>query len=194
MAEVTRVPLQPVKKGSLAKLWIGVVLAVVLGAALAWFTVPAGVRVVEHAPGVGDFPGKTDVVIVNYVGKLADGTVFEEQKNVPIPLGQGMIPGFVDGLTRMKKGGKYTLEIPSEKAYGAEARTNPMTGEVVIPANADLTFDIDLLDFMTEADFQQRMQLMQQLQQMQQQGAGGAGGAPGAPGAPGASAESTPTQ
>ena len=53
-----------------------------------------------------------------------------------------------------------------------------MTGEEVIPANSDLIFDIDVIDFMSEADFQRRMQMMQQLQQMQQQ-QGGAGGAPG---------------
>ncbi|HEY0301584.1 MAG TPA: FKBP-type peptidyl-prolyl cis-trans isomerase [Rhizomicrobium sp.] len=185
MAEVTQVPLQPVKKGSLAKLWLGVALAVVLGAGLAWLTVPAGVSVTENTPGVGAYPGKTDVVIVNYVGKLAGGKIFDQGKNVPIPLGQGTIAGFAEGLVKMQKGGKYTLEIPAEKAYGAEPQTNPMSGEEVIPANSDLTFEIDLLDFMTEADFQRRMQMMQQLQQMQQ-GQGAPGGAPAdaAPAAP----------
>jgi FKBP-type peptidyl-prolyl cis-trans isomerase FkpA len=180
MAEVTQVPLQPVKKGSLVKLWIGVALAIVLGAALAWFTVPASVTVTENTPGVGDYPTDKDVVVVNYVGKLADGTTFDEGKNVPIPLGQGTIKGFGEGLVQMRKGGKYKLHIPSEKAYGAEAQTNPMTGEVVIPGGSDLTFDVELVDFMSEADFQRRMQMMQQLQQMQ--GAQGAGAA--AAGAP----------
>ena len=183
MVEVTQVPLQPVKKGSLVKLWIGVALAIVLGGALAWLTVPASVSVTEITPGVGDYPTDKDVVIVNYVGKLADGTTFDEGKNVPIPLGQGTIKGFGEGLTKMQKGGKYTLYIPAEKAYGAEPQTNPMTGEEVIPADSDLTFEIDLLNFMTEADFQRQMQMMQQLQQMQgAQGAQGAGAA--AAGAP----------
>jgi FKBP-type peptidyl-prolyl cis-trans isomerase FkpA len=185
MAEVTQVPLQPVKKSSLAKLWIGVVLAIVLGAGLAWLTVPAGVKVTETHAGVGAHPTKTDVVIVNYTGKLADGTVFDQGQNSPLPLGQGMIKGFVEGLVQMQKGGKYTLWIPSEKGYGAEERTNPMTGEVVIPANSDLTFDVEVVDFMSEADFQRRMQMLQQLQQMQQ-----GGGAPGA--APEGGAPATP--
>ena len=180
MAEVTQVPLQPVKKGSLAKLWIGVALAIVLGAALAWLTVPAGVSVTEVTAGVGDHPSKTDVVVINYVGKLANGKEFDKGDNVTIPLGQGTIKGFGEGLVQMRKGGKYKLHIPSEKAYGAEDQTNPMTGEVVIPGGSDLTFDVELVDFMSEADFQRRMQMMQQLQQMQ--------GAPGAPGAPGAGA------
>lgn len=189
MAEVTQVPLQPVAKGSLLKLWLAVVLAIVLGAGLAWLTVPAGVKVTETAPGVGGNPENTDVVVINYVGKLDDGTVFDQAQQATIPLGQGMIPGFVEGLVQMEKGGKYTLWIPSEKGYGEEERTNPMTGEVVIPANSDLTFEIELTDFMSEADFQRRMQMMQQLQQMQQQGGPGAaappeGAAPAAPPAP----------
>lgn len=183
MAEVTRVPLQPLKKGSLAKLWIGVIVALAIGAALAWLTVPAAVSVVEQKPGVGATAGRTDVVVINYTGKLKDGKVFDSQQNVPIPLSQGMIPGFVEGLTQMKKGGKYTMTIPSQKAYGAEPQTNPMTGEVVIPANSDLVFDIELLEIMSQQDFERQIQMMQQLQQMQQmQGAGG--GAPGAGGPP----------
>lgn len=176
MVEVTQVPLQPVKKGSLVKLWLAVALAIVLGAGLAWLTVPAGVSVTEVTAGVGDHPTAKDVVVINYVGKLADGKEFDKGQNVTIPLGQGTIKGFGEGLIQMRKGGKYTLEIPAEKAYGAEDQTNPMTGEVVIPGGSDLTFDVELVDFMSEADFQRRMQMMQQLQQMQ-------GGAPGAPGA-----------
>jgi FKBP-type peptidyl-prolyl cis-trans isomerase FkpA len=185
MVEVTQVPLQPVKKSSLAKLWIGVVLAIVLGAGLAWLTVPAAVKVTETKAGIGAHPDKTDVVIINYVGKLKTGKVFDQGQNVTIALGQGTIKGFVEGLVKMQKGGTYTLFIPSDKGYGAEEKSNPQTGEVVIPANSDLTFDIDLVDFMSEADFQRRMQMMQQLQQMQQQQGGAApAGAPAEAGAP----------
>ncbi|MCB5426219.1 FKBP-type peptidyl-prolyl cis-trans isomerase [Altererythrobacter sp. CC-YST694] len=184
MAEVTRVPLQPLKKGSLAKLWLGVIVVILLGAAFAWLTVPKGVSVTEITAGTGASPGKTDVVVVNYVGKLEDGTVFDQGQGVPIPLGQGTIPGFGEGLAKMKKGGKYTLQIPAEKAYGPKEQKNPMTGEVVIPANADLTFEIELIDYMSEADFQRRMQI-QQMMQMQQQQGGAPGGAPSLPeGAP----------
>ncbi|WEK48116.1 MAG: FKBP-type peptidyl-prolyl cis-trans isomerase [Candidatus Andeanibacterium colombiense] len=179
MVEVTQVPLQPVRKSSLAKVWIAVALAIVLGAGLAWLTTPPAVKVAVVKAGLGAYPGKTDVVVINYVGKLKNGTVFDQQQNAPIPLGQGMIKGFVEGLTKMQKGGKYVLTIPAAKAYGDQDRTNPMTGEVVIPKNSDLTFDIDVVDFMSEADFQRRMQMMQQLQQMQGGGAGGPGGAPG---------------
>jgi len=179
MTEVTRVPLQPLKKGSMAKLWLGIVAIVLFGAGLAWLTVPEGVSVTVEQPGTGEPPTTSDVVVVNYVGKLADGTVFDQGQNSPFPLGQGMIPGFVEGLLQMQKGGKYVLEIPAEKGYGAEERTHPMTGEVVIPANSDLVFDVELIDFMNQADFERRIQMQQQMmqQQMQQQQGGAPEGA-----------------
>lgn len=168
MAEVTRVPLQPVRKGSLVKLWLMVALLVVAAALLAWVAVPKGVNVIEKTPGVGANPTGTDVALVNYVGKLGDGTVFDQGDGVPLPL-EGMIPGFTEGLLQMQKGGSYTLEIPAEKGYGAEERSNPMTGEVIIPANSDLVFEIELLEFMSNADFERQMQMQQQIMQMQQQ-------------------------
>lgn len=176
MAEVTHVPLQPIRKGSLPKLWLGVLLLVVLGVALAWLTVPAMVKVTTQAPGMGASPTADDVVMVNYTGKLPDGQVFDQAQNAPLPLGEGMIPGFTEGLAQMQKGGKYTLEIPAAKAYGA----HPPEGSP-IPPNANLTFEIDLLDFMSKADFQRRMQMMQQFQQMQQQQQQKGGEGAGAP-------------
>ena len=90
---------------------------------------------------------------------------------------------------QMQKGGKYVMTIPSERAYGAEAKVNPQTGQEVIPANSDLVFDVELIDFMSLENFQARMAEMQQMQQiiqqqqqqMQQQGAPGVPGAPPAP-------------
>ena len=86
-----------------------------------------------------------DTVHVNYTGKLRSGKTFDEGKGVPLPL-EGMIPGFTEGLMQMKKGGKYKLTIPAEKAYGAEEKKDPRTGEVVLPANSDLIFDIEVID------------------------------------------------
>ncbi|MFV0644447.1 MAG: FKBP-type peptidyl-prolyl cis-trans isomerase [Sphingomonadaceae bacterium] len=168
MTEITRVPLQPVEKGSLTKIWLGVLIALLVGAGIAYASVPKTVTVTEIVAGKGPSPTAADVVLVNYTGKLADGTVFDQGQQTPLPL-EGMIPGFAEGLQQMNKGGKYTLFIPAEKAYGSEAR-GP------IPANSDLTFEIELLDFVNGQEFQQRMQAMQQMQQMMQQQ-----GQPGAP-------------
>jgi FKBP-type peptidyl-prolyl cis-trans isomerase FkpA len=189
MAEVTRVPIQPIRKGSLTKLWIGIAVALVAALALAWWTMPRGVSVEEVAAGTGASPGENDVVFVHYVGKLEDGTVFDQSQEIPLPVEgifpegtplplEGMIPGFTEAAVQMKKGGKYLVEIPADKAYGEEGSANPQTGEQVIPPNSDLTFDVELVDFMSRQDFERRVQAIQQMMQMQQ-------GAPGAPnGAP----------
>lgn len=193
MTEITRVPLQPIAKGSLIKLWLGVIAAVVLGAGIAWASVPAGVEVETLTAGTGPSPSASDVVFVKYVGKLADGTEFDRSRELPFPTGgiipdgmpmqvSGVVPGFAEGLQKMQKGGKYRLFIPSKSAYGA----TPPQG-APIPPNADLVFDVELVDFMSEADAQRRFQVLQQMMQAQQ------GGQPnGAAPAPGAAAPAAP--
>lgn len=161
MTEITRVPLQPIARGALPKLWFGVVAVALAAAGLAWAALPTLVSVETISAGVGPSPAQDDVAIINYTGKLEDGTVFDEGTQAPLPL-EGVIPGFTEGLLQMQKGGKYTLTIPADKAYGA----SPPAGSP-IPANADLTFEIELLDFMPMETFQQRMQMMRQLQEMQ---------------------------
>ena len=190
MTEITRVPLQPIAKGSLTKLWLGVIVAVLAGAALAWTALPKGVDVDVVAQGTGPSPAKDSVIFVRYTGKLKDGTVFDQSQDVPLPiegvlpkgsplpLGR-MIPGFAEAAVQMKKGGKYTVFIPADKAYGAEGQKDQQ-GTEVIPPNSDLTFEVELIDFMSEADFQRRIQVLQQAMQMQQ----GQMGAPGDEGAP----------
>ena len=84
-------------------------------------------------------------------------------------------PSVIAGAVQMKKGGKYTLFIPAEQGYGAEGQKDQQ-GTEVIPPNSDLTFDVELVDFMSEADAQRRFQVLQQMME-QQQGAQGA--APG---------------
>ncbi len=177
MTEIHRVPLQPIAKGSLTKLWLGVVIALLIGGGVAWAARSNDVRVQTLTAGTGPSPSLQDVVQINYVAKLTDGTQFDKGELVPMKLDE-VIPGFGEGITRMQKGGKYRLTIPAEKAYGPEEKRNPQTGKVVIPANSDLVFDVDLLDFKTREEVMRQQQMMQQLQQMQ------GGGGPGGPGVP----------
>lgn len=174
MTEITRVKLQPIAKGSLTRLWLGLAAAVILAAGFAWLSVPDGVSVEELTAGQGARPGETDVVFVNYTGRLEDGTVFEESQPLPVPIEgvlpegtplplENMIPGFREALTQMQRGGTYVATIPASKAYG----DNPPPG-APIPPGEDLTFTIELLDFMSAEDFQQRISMIQQMMQQQQ--------------------------
>jgi FKBP-type peptidyl-prolyl cis-trans isomerase FkpA len=173
MTEITRVPLQPVGQGAVGKLWLGVVAAVALGAGLAWATVPASVKVETLRAGSGPSPTVEDLALINYKGMLPDGKVFDQQKNAVLPLG-GVVPGFTKALEQMQRGGKYKVHIPASLGYGEK-------GAGPIPANTDLDFEIELIDFRNRAEIERQQQMMQQLQQMQ-------GGAPGAP-PPGAAPE-----
>lgn len=176
MTEITRVPIKPVAKGSLTKLWIGVVLAIAVGAGLAWAAVPRGVDVDTQIAGTGAMPKAGDVVFLKYKGKLAaDGTVFDESRDIPLPV-EGIfpegtpfpieegatIPGFFEGLQQMQKGGKYTLFIPADKAYGAE----PPPG-APIPPNADLEFEIEVIEIMSQQTFERNLSILQQAMQSQ---------------------------
>lgn len=191
MTEITRVPIKPVAKGSLTKLWIGVILAVLVGAGLAWAAVPRGLDVDVIQAGSGPNPQTGQVVFLKYKGTLAaDGTVFEDAQTSPFPV-QGlfpdgtpflledgaMIPGFYQALQQVQKGGKYSIFIPAELGYGA----TPPPG-APIPPNADLQFDIEVVDIVSRATVERNIQILQQ--QMQSQMGAGPGGAPGAgPGA-----------
>ncbi|MEO7247959.1 MAG: FKBP-type peptidyl-prolyl cis-trans isomerase [Novosphingobium sp.] len=175
MTEITRVPLLPIARGSLAKIWLAVVLVIAAGVWLSGIAMPALVRVQTLQAGEGPSPGMGDVAIINYKGTLKDGTVFDEQQQAPLPL-QGVVPGFTKALMQMQAGGKYHVLIPSKLGYG-DHQVGP------IPPNSDLNFDIELVQFMPVQEFQQRIAMMRQMQMQQAQKGGpphgGPGGVPG---------------
>ena len=185
MSTVTAVPIAPVRRAYWLWLIAGLVAALVAAAALAaagnagMKATPSGLLYKELKAGTGPHPTDTDIALVQYEGKLADGTVFDKsQQPTPLPVA-GVVPGFAEGLKLMSKGAKYRLWIKPELGYGAEAK-GP------IPANSTLQFDVELVDFLPEATVRQ----LQMQQMMQQQMRGGAGGMPG--GAPGAMPEGVP--
>ena len=172
MTEITRVPLQPIAKGSLGKLWLGVVAALVVAVGVAWAAMPATVTVETLTKGKGPSPTIEDVALINYKGTLPDGKVFDQQQQAALPLA-GVVPGFTKALVQMQRGGKYKVLIPSELGYG-DQQAGP------IPPGTDLTFEIELLDFRSRAEIEQQQRMMQQMQAQQ----GRPGGGPGGPGGP----------
>ena len=92
--------------------------------------------------GKGKKPTKDDVVRVHYVGKLADGTVFDSSidRGAPaeFPVG-AVIDGWVEALQMMPVGSKWELAIPPALGYGDTPVGN-------IPANSVLFFDVELLE------------------------------------------------
>lgn len=167
MTEITRVPLQPIAKGSLGKLWLGVAAIALAAGGIAWAALPDAVDVQTLVAGAGPSPTIDDVALIKYKGTLPDGKVFDSQEQAVFPL-QGVIPGFTKALMQMQRGGKYRIEIPSELAYGSK-----QAGD--IPPNTDLTFEVTLIDFKSRADIEEQQRAMQQMQQ------GGRGAAQGMP-------------
>ncbi len=110
-------------------------------------TTPSGLQYIEIQAGHGEQPQPGTVVSVHYRGMLANGSVFDSsyERGEPIrfPLGVGMvIPGWDEGIGLMRVGGKARLIIPPHLGYGE------MGYPPVIPPNATLTFDVELVEIM----------------------------------------------
>ncbi|WP_026904119.1 FKBP-type peptidyl-prolyl cis-trans isomerase [Pedobacter glucosidilyticus] len=121
---------------------------------------PSGLQVATLTEGTGVQPKPGDSVMVNYTGKLVSGKVFDtslpevaKKNNIYNParepyttlnlvIGQGnVIPGFDEGVLKMKKGGKSVLLIPSALAYGEQGMQGGMIGPFT-----PLVFEIELVN------------------------------------------------
>jgi peptidylprolyl isomerase len=112
-------------------------------------TTPSGLKIIDVKVGTGAMPKTGQTVVVNYTGWLYEngskGKKFDSSldRNEPFefPIGRGqVIPGWDEGVATMRVGGKRTLIIPPDLAYGANG-----AGGGLIPPNATLIFDVDLL-------------------------------------------------
>ena len=83
-------------------------------------------------------------VTVAYEGRLQDGRVFDSSERATFSL-RNVIPGFRKGMLGMAVGETRTFSIPPEEGYGDEPQRD-RAGNVVIPANSTLIFEVTLLD------------------------------------------------
>jgi len=104
----------------------------------------SGLYYIEIESGKGIQALSGDILTVHYTGKLIDGKVFDSsyQRNEAFTFKIGaneVIPGWDEGFTYMKKGGKAVFIIPSKLAYGKEGYST------IIPSYASLIFEVELL-------------------------------------------------
>ena len=139
---------------------------------------PKGTYVEIINPGEGDAVDTSKVVKVFYTGKLMeDGKVFDSntdpkfghgevypvRMNAPEGSQYSVIKGWTDGLSLLKKGSKARLYIPSALAYGAQG------SGADIKANANLIFDVELVDVITNAQAMAEAQVQRKMMEMQRQ-------------------------
>lgn len=107
---------------------------------------PSGIFYKISAPGNSTKPGICSYVTVRYVGKFFNGRVFDQTPGTSTTAFElsNLIAGWHKGLPQIGIGGKITLYIPPSLAYGPDAIYNQ--GVEVIPANAYMIFDIELLN------------------------------------------------
>jgi FKBP-type peptidyl-prolyl cis-trans isomerase len=108
-------------------------------------TTESGLKYVDLVAGTGRQAALGDTASVHYTGWLADGKKFDSSVDRKEPFsfrvgGGQVIKGWDEGVHGMKIGGKRKLTIPPQLGYGARGAGG------VIPPNATLTFDVELLD------------------------------------------------
>ena len=129
------------------KLWLGFLIVIAAGVGLAWIgagslrpeLTQSGLEFRTVKNGTGEVIGPADAALLDYVGTLDDGTVFDnsDAHGGPQPFTMAQVfPGFAEAMTRMKEGGEYRFTMPQRLAFGDRP---PPQG---FPAGSALTFDV----------------------------------------------------
>jgi FKBP-type peptidyl-prolyl cis-trans isomerase FkpA len=184
MSAVTAVPLRPLARGSVLRLWIALGLLVLIAAGLAWWStsglqrsaMPSGVQYQVIREGDGELISSADIVLVQFVGRHESGAVFADTRREAQPLRattDNFLPGVGDGLKLMRKGSVYRFWVPPA-VWRTQAGAN-----VPFDPHETLSFDVQIVDVQIGAAAQQRIQQMQELQRQMQSGGNSVAPAPG---------------
>jgi hypothetical protein len=160
------------RRGSNAKLWLGLVALIAAGVALAWFGAGSlrpevsatGLEFRQVKAGTGGVITDADAALLDYELRTDDGAVLDgsEQHGGPQPfMTAAVYPGFAEAMRRMEEGGEYRFSFPQKLAFEKEAPPG-------FPANTDLHFSVQVRKVVRGGAAMLQQQLM--MQQMQQQG------------------------
>ncbi|MFT3783928.1 MAG: FKBP-type peptidyl-prolyl cis-trans isomerase [Nibricoccus sp.] len=109
---------------------------------------PDGLRFKILNPGKGPNPKHGQTVVVDYTGRLINGTIFDKTYNEPLHIQLGLvIPGLSEGIQQIAKGGRIKLFIPPSIGYGNENVSGVVSK---IPAGSLLIYELELLDILDE--------------------------------------------
>jgi FKBP-type peptidyl-prolyl cis-trans isomerase FkpA len=185
MSEVTAVPIRPLARGSVLKLWAVLAILAALAVGLAWWTtsqyrevtLPSGVRyrVIQQGTGPAITPADAFALRYKLHANSVSNPVLQDSDQTGQPfvgtVGQ-VYPGFGEGLQQMRAGGRYLLWLPP----GTHVTNAPPPQAGFTPGDT-LVFEIQVLQIApgqaAAFEAQRMQQLQQQLQmQMEAQGAG----------------------
>ncbi len=180
---VTAVPIRPIAKGSLLKLWLALAVLTVLAIAFAWWgtqgqqviTTDSGVRYRVLEQGSGATVTPNDAVALRYKLRVnsLDNEVIQDsdQTGQPFVATTSMVyPGFGEALQQMRSGGTYLLWLPP-----GTHEQGPLRPGTPFTADDTLVFEIEVLQVAEGMAPMLQMQRMQEMQQMLE----GANNAPG---------------
>jgi hypothetical protein len=153
-------------------LWLVFILLIAAGVSLAWIgagslrpeVTESGLQFRTIKAGSGEPIGENDAALLDYVGTLDDGTVFDssDTHGGPQPFTMSQVfPGFAEAMARMKEGGEYRFTMPQRLAFG---NGPPPQG---FPPNSALTFEVRVRKIVRggAAMMQRQVQPPQQQQQ-----------------------------
>jgi hypothetical protein len=164
---------RPDHRGRAVALWLGFILVIAAGIALAWvgagslrpIVTASGLQFRTIHAGKGDPITKADAALLDYVLTADDGSVLDSSEShggaQPFSMDQ-VFPGFAEAMTRMQEGGQYRFTMPQRLAFG---KTPAPPG---FPKKSDLTFEVRVEKIARGgAALLQQQMLQQQMQQQQ---------------------------